>query len=225
MRRLILFPVVALLMAACVSPEEPPPPPPPQNPPPPTEAFVIVTLPPAATPTEPTAPEPAFDVSPYLGQWQLNFRYQFDDGAVIQQTRFVGGVLVQVDRDASVFGQGTLIVSVRHDGCFAQVLDGEEVAVTVEGDIRQGQTGLELAFELRPDNPRQVQRYRLACPAFTEPVEFEQQTLWLALNALRTMPYTMPLQPGFLHQDTVDVGGPTGQQLEGTLTTEIRLIR
>ncbi len=208
-----------LVLAAC-GPSAAPPPPSQANA---VTPFVIVTLPPEVMPTN--TPAPAFDVGPYRGMWQIDFRFQFDGGEVIQQTRFVGGVPVEVLDDATFSGQGSLITSVRHEGCTAAVADDGEIRVTLTGEIRPGETGLEMVFDLRPDDPERVEHYRLQCPDFSEPLEFERQTLWPALEALDIQPFVLPLTPGASFQSTDDVSAATGGTLQGTLTAEIRLRR
>ncbi len=220
MRRMV-FCWCLILAAACTAPASPTPLPPP--PPPPPQATVIITLTPRPEPTATATPDLNLDA--YVGRWQLNFRYQFDGGAIIQQTRFLGGVTIQVNGDGTVVGQGALITAVQHEGCNAAIADDGEIDVTVEGRVRRLDGGPEITFELIPDDPGRVEHYRLRCPDFTEAVTFEQRTLWPALEALGAQPYALPLQAGASISRTDDVSGPTGRMLQGTLTTEIRLSR
>ncbi len=211
-----------LLLAACVPPPEPTPVPAPPVVPP-TAAVIIVTRPPIIQET-PT-PSVSFDVSPYLGDWRLNFRYQFDGGPMIAQIRFVGGYNLRVKADGSVDGQGMLTTAVSHPGCAASVLEDGVIRTVFEGHLQQGPSGVEIVFALQPEDPARRERYLLDCNTFTEPAEFEQQTLWPALTALRAQPYTLAFQPGAVFQRTDDLAAASGQIIQGTLTTEIRLSR
>jgi hypothetical protein len=220
MRRMTVILSLILALAAACNPATPTPLPPPPQPPRP-QATVIITLTPHAEPTGTATPD--LQIEAFVGRWQLYFRYQFDGGAIIRQTRFLGGVTVQIGGDGSVFGQGSLTTAVQHEGCDAVVTDDGEIRVSVEGQVRRVEGGLELVFRLIPEDPERVEHYRLRCPDFTEPVEIEQQTLWPSLEALGVQPYVMPLQIGAAIQRTDDVSGPTRQRIQGTLTTEIRL--
>jgi hypothetical protein len=82
-----------------------------------------------------------------------------------------------------------------------------------------------MAFTLRAAEPARRERYLLNCNTFTEPAEIEQQTLWPALDVLDAQPYALAMQPGAVFQQTDDLAAASGQILQGTLTTEIRLSR
>ncbi len=226
MRRMSVSAIVAIgLLAACAGPAPAPTALPPTQPvQAPTAAIVIVTLPPPPEAT-PTQSAPQLDASLYAGDWQLGLRFQFEGGAVMEVIRFVGGVTVHVADDGAVTGRGSLTTAVEHEGCEASILDDGQIPVTLEGALRESGDGMDLQFSLRPDDINRVEHYRLACATFTEPVEFEQQTLWPALAALNAQPYTLPLQPGASLTTTSDLSTMTNQALQGTLSTTIRLNR
>ncbi len=210
-----------LWLAACTPPE--PTPVPTLPPVPPTAAVIIVTRPPIIQET-PT-PSVSFDVGPYVGEWRLNFRYQFDGGPTIAQIRFVGGYNLRVNADGSVDGQGMLTTAVSHPGCAASVLEDGLIHTVFAGRLQQGANGVEMVFTLRAAEPTRRERYLLNCNTFTEPAEIEQQTLWPALDALDAQPYVLAMQPGAVFQKTDDLAAVSGQILQGTLMTEIRLSR
>lgn len=211
---------IVLGLAACTPPPEPTAVPP--TLPPATAAVIIVTRPPLPT-EEPTA-RVSFDISPYLGTWDLNFRYQFDGGPVIQQIRFVGGFTLRINQDATVSGQGSLTTAVFHEGCAASVVGDGTIQATFDGQLRSGPNGPELVFSLQPQDYNRREHYLLNCGTFTEPLDFEQQTLWPALQALHAQPYTLALEPGASLNQTDSLNG-LGGDLQGTLTTQIRLMR
>ncbi len=222
-RRVMLFMGLILALAGACNPVTPTP----MLPPPPTlqmQSTVIITLAPRPEPTGTATPEP-IDLESAAGFWRLNFRYELNGGAIIEQVRFVGGVNIQVNRDGTLIGQGSLLTAVQHPGCAATVTDDGEIKVSVEGRVTLGETGPELAISLVPDEPGRIEHYSLRCPDYAELVEFEQQTLWPALEALAAQPYLLPLQTGASLVTSEDVTGPTRQRLQGTLSTEIRLGR
>ncbi len=228
MRRLLICFALGLILIACTPPDTPTPLPTslPVQAPPSTPPFVIVTLPPTPV-IEPTAtPTPPFDIAPYIGRWQLDFRYQFAGGDPIDQMRFVGAAAVQIGANTQATGQGALTTFAFREGCFASTMNEDDIGISVVGEVGLGDDGrLELTFWIRPDNPGRMERYAVMCPDFEAPLEWEQQMLWPTLAALRVMPYTLPLESGAAIDTTVEVTGPTGGAVHGTLNTWIRLIR
>lgn len=220
-RLMFLMGLILVLGAAC-NPATPTtlPPLPTQQP----QSTVVITLTPRPEPTGTPTPEP-IDLQGAAGFWRLNFRYELTGGAVIDQIRFIGGVNVQVNNDGTLIGQGSLLTAVQHPGCIAQITDDGEIKVSVEGEALLGDAGLELVISLVPDEPGRIEHYSLRCPEYTELIEFEQQTLWPALEALSAQPYVLPLQLGASLVTSEDVTGPSRQRLQGTLSTEIRLSR
>ena len=161
----------------------------------------------AADPTDTPTPRVSFDIGPYLGPWDLNLRFQFDDGPVIQQIRFVGGFSLRINQDGSVDGQGSLTTAVYHEGCAANVVGDGTIQVRFDGQLRTGASGPELVFSLQPQDIGRRESYLLNCGTFPEPLAFEQQTLWPALQALRAQPYTLPLTPGASIDQTDSLDG------------------
>jgi hypothetical protein len=213
---------ILLGLVACTPPPQPTAVLPTRTLPPATAAVIIVTRPPL--PTEVPTPRVSFDISPYLGTWDLSLRYQFDGGPVIQQIRFVGGFTLRINQDGTVDGQGSLTTAVYHEGCAANVVGDGTIQAAFEGQLQAGPSGPELVFSLQPPDFNRRERYLLNCGTFTEPLEFEQQTLWPALLALRAQPYTLALEPGTILNQTDSLNG-LGGDLQGTLTTRIRLTR
>ena len=213
---------LAVLMAACAPPPEPTVVRPTATLPPATASVIIVTRPPI--PTDTPTPRVSFDIGPYLGPWDLSLRYQFDDGPVIQQIRFVGGFSLRINQDGSVDGQGSLTTAVYHEGCAANVVGDGTIQVRFDGQLRTGDSGPELVFSLQPQDVGRRESYLLNCGTFPEPLAFEQQTLWPALQALQAQPYTLSLTPGANIDQTDSLDG-RGGGLQGSLTTQICLTR
>lgn len=225
MRRLSVFLILGLILAACTgaaeAPTQPPPPPPTNAPP----ATVLITLTPR--PTEGPTPTPTleFDIFPYEGDWVVNFRYEFNGGDPIQQIRFLGAIPVTIASNGQVFGEGSWITAVQHEGCVAVIGDDGEIPVTVEGQVRQGEAGMEIEVVATPDDPERIEHYRLSCPGFTEPLDIEDQLLWPTLELLQGQPYVLSLDTNTPIETTQDLSGPTNQQRQGTLTTQVRVHR
>jgi hypothetical protein len=219
MRRVLPILVSALaLVAGCrPAPTSTPPPPPP------APTGVIVT-PGWATLTPPPTNTPPFDALAVLGRWLFDFRFDFTDGLVIDETYFVLSVGAEVDGAGRVSGRGEFATMVNHAGCDARVTGGRDFWARLSGQVEQDDDG-DLFFELTlsPEDTMLEQVYQLYCPDYSE--EYASQLLWYALRTAGIESFYLPARPGAHEELAEKITSSTRDELNWHMQVTIRASR
>jgi hypothetical protein len=170
-----------------------------------------------ATATPRPTPTLYFDITPAIGQWLIDFRFEFTEGEIIEETTISFAASVEVDGTGQFAGRGEASVSVRHPGCNVRVLEGSNFIVKVNGRVVTQQeensdvVNLFLEFGIDPESRPEVQVYERQCG--DEIITYRSQLLWQALQLAELEPFRLPVEYPLHETFTADIESATQEQL------------
>ncbi len=181
---------IVLVAAGC----KPAPTPVPTATPLPAPTGVFVQYEPG-TPVPEAAATLSYDIVPLMGQWLLDFTFDFTGGTVIDQTTFGMSFGFWVDASGKFSGQGEMSVTASNPECDVHVVEGDVFNVNIEGYVEhvdeEGQ-GAETFFvvELVPEDGMLMQHYEMYCPS--EFIAYKSQLLWEGLRQAEAKSFRIP---------------------------------
>jgi hypothetical protein len=193
---------------------------------PPLYITVVVTREPTATPTLPPTATLPYNITPLLGDWNIDMNFDLRGNRIFSDVRFIGSATLQVGLDGAVAGNIEFYPTVFQQPCVASVLDSEPLRAVIAGTLRQAPDGTVMSdLVFQPDKLLQPTSLRLFCPDFKVPYESSEPLLWPALKAAYDLSFSFPFRTGYNETLTADLTGPSGGGLRGLLISDIRLGR
>lgn len=186
----------------------------------PAPTGVIVnpyTAAPLATPTLP------YDPLAVEGRWLLDFRFDFTEGAIIDQTYFVLAIGADVAQDGAISGRGEVAVTVRDAECAPRVTAGNDFGATLRGRVEAQGGDVYLVVQLSPEDGMLMQSYEVYCPDTYQ--AYTSQLLWQALRKANVREFRIPAEPGAEATLTSPIVFPADPALNWEMQVTVRASR
>jgi hypothetical protein len=169
-----------------------------------------------------------FDIAPAIGRWLIDFRFEFTEGEIIEETTISFIVSVEVDGTGQFSGRGEASVSARHPRCNVRVLEESNFMIEVSGRVtperyEDGTMELFLEFEVDPEDRPEAQVYERQCGE--EIITYRSQLLWQALQLAELEPFQLPVVYPLHETFSADIESETQEQLNYHMEATIYLGR
>jgi hypothetical protein len=192
----------------------------------PTPVVIFATRAPPPTSTVTPTPAVAEDIRRLEGNWILTLDYQLAGYWYYSNIHYTGSLNLTVNDDGSFDGSGDIYTNIAQPPCNAVVAAGSNLTVSVSGQISAGHSVGDTPIAvlvISPADPTGTQTFQALCRDTTLNDKRTVALLWPSLAAINQLQVQFPFKRGRVLTDSRNLTAPSGGEIPGTLTTEIRI--
>lgn len=230
--KMVIFILMALVVAACDNESDPTPAPVVNNvatstPTAPIVVTRVITRTPVPTATPSPVPTLDMTLAGVEGTWTLLMRYKISDHVELGDVVYSASGALTVNFDSTITGEATFTPTVTYRDCPVMMLYDQPLTYQISGTLqRADDTQFTANLTLTPADPALVERYQIGCfeAGSATPVQREvaAPVLQRALEATNLLNLSLELAlTGTTRTDSHDLNILTGGSVTGTMTSEV----